>query len=565
VPYPSEHAARVKNPDDFEKDSFRRKDIAPGIAIIIGKEKNGNGSMVTQAYRFEKTKFTEAEAKKWLEDHKVKYISFEPATSNVNEKLTTNTARKEIENEKEYLVVPGVILQEQVMNDYFVPEDEIVKSYKAWNGRPVVIYHPKKNEGSANVPPTERDVVEIGRFYNAKWDQTTKQVTGEYWIEVAEADKFIEGKDVLNAIHANKILETSTGYFAFEDMTGGTFKERPYRLVHRDLQPDHIAILPGKVGACSIKDGCGCNRNEVTEDCMTNCPFIANVLSTARHPTYSGTETTSWDGVTKTIEAYVAGYEKAHKVKDVPRKVADLPSAVKTWIASKTLLGDPKADNERDLTMFPVVNPGTDNLNAGALRAVLSGRGSAAQISASARDSAQNMARNLLEKEFHKEAGMKKNDFVQWLKDKLHLEVKVNEATGEQEETFEILKEPLAATPTPAQFTENEATALKSLAGSATAILAALKDIPKAIALAQNAETQANARKTEMVALIKANQSNQLTEEELKTLTLPVLEKMNAQLNIDYTGAGGAGRVIEKGKGLEVKPVLLAKPAGGAS
>ena len=29
MPYPNEHAARVKEPTDFEPDSFRRKEIAP--------------------------------------------------------------------------------------------------------------------------------------------------------------------------------------------------------------------------------------------------------------------------------------------------------------------------------------------------------------------------------------------------------------------------------------------------------------------------------------------------------------------------------------------------------
>ncbi|GAG77318.1 unnamed protein product, partial [marine sediment metagenome] len=34
----------------------------------------------TQAYRFKKINFTAAEAKKWLKDHDIKYMLFEPAT-----------------------------------------------------------------------------------------------------------------------------------------------------------------------------------------------------------------------------------------------------------------------------------------------------------------------------------------------------------------------------------------------------------------------------------------------------------------------------------------------------
>lgn len=71
MPYTSSHAARVEDPANFEKNSFRRKTIAPGISIIVGKKK-GSDSMVTQSYRFDKSKFTPEQAKKWLKDHNIK-------------------------------------------------------------------------------------------------------------------------------------------------------------------------------------------------------------------------------------------------------------------------------------------------------------------------------------------------------------------------------------------------------------------------------------------------------------------------------------------------------------
>ena len=78
-PYPNEHSCRVKEPSLFDPKSFRRKNIADGIDIILGKLK-GKTTMTTQAYRFKKDKFTIAQAKKWLKDHDVKCIKFEPAT-----------------------------------------------------------------------------------------------------------------------------------------------------------------------------------------------------------------------------------------------------------------------------------------------------------------------------------------------------------------------------------------------------------------------------------------------------------------------------------------------------
>jgi HK97 family phage prohead protease len=80
MPYPNFHAARIKELGDFDKESFRNKTVAKGIEIIMGKLKNGDGNMTAQAYRFDRTIFTAEEAKKWLKDHNIDYISFEEAT-----------------------------------------------------------------------------------------------------------------------------------------------------------------------------------------------------------------------------------------------------------------------------------------------------------------------------------------------------------------------------------------------------------------------------------------------------------------------------------------------------
>ncbi len=78
MPYPNEHAARVRDPGAFEPNSFRSKDLKNGVRLILAKLK-GQNSMVTQAYRFSVDKFTVEQAKQWLENNKVHYIKFEPA------------------------------------------------------------------------------------------------------------------------------------------------------------------------------------------------------------------------------------------------------------------------------------------------------------------------------------------------------------------------------------------------------------------------------------------------------------------------------------------------------
>jgi HK97 family phage prohead protease len=86
-PYPNEHSARLMDPDKFDR--FRRKADGklyntlkvPGtIDVIWGHLKDGeDDDWAAQALRFPTKDWTEAEAKAWLKDNKVKYTDFEPA------------------------------------------------------------------------------------------------------------------------------------------------------------------------------------------------------------------------------------------------------------------------------------------------------------------------------------------------------------------------------------------------------------------------------------------------------------------------------------------------------
>ena len=77
MPYPTEHAARIKAPGQFTR--FVRKNLSKGIDAIIGF-KQGGGSEI-QAYRFKKDVFTAQEAKAWLNARNIKYIVFEAASA----------------------------------------------------------------------------------------------------------------------------------------------------------------------------------------------------------------------------------------------------------------------------------------------------------------------------------------------------------------------------------------------------------------------------------------------------------------------------------------------------
>ena len=136
-----------------------------------------------------------------------------------------------------------------------------------------------------------------------------------------------------------------------------------------------------------------------------------------------------------------------------------------------------------------------------------------------------------------------------------NIRVVVNEVDGED---VPVITE---APEAPALFSPEEVTALKALAVAAPAIQNALKDVPAAIQMAQNAQTQAEARKTELVALLKTNQANVFSEDELKGMSINALEKFNAQLTTSYVGAGGGQTITNEGKGLHAPAILLAKEA----
>jgi len=78
MPYPNEHAARLKEPSRYVR--FRRENdkFGPGIHAIWGI--TSDGTVELQAIRFDADKFTAAQARAWLKEHGHKPILFEPAS-----------------------------------------------------------------------------------------------------------------------------------------------------------------------------------------------------------------------------------------------------------------------------------------------------------------------------------------------------------------------------------------------------------------------------------------------------------------------------------------------------
>lgn len=65
MPFWKEHAARQLAPEDFVR--FARKRLAPGVSAILGIDSDGKSHV--QSLRFDKDRFSPAEARGWLARH----------------------------------------------------------------------------------------------------------------------------------------------------------------------------------------------------------------------------------------------------------------------------------------------------------------------------------------------------------------------------------------------------------------------------------------------------------------------------------------------------------------
>lgn len=173
-----------------------------------------------------------------------------------------NIQTKELEG-RPHFVVPMVMVVEGVLNGsngpLLYPADELARSVIAWNGRPVVVDHPSLHGVSYAGDPVVFNRQKIGTVFNASMDG--RRLKAEAWID-AERVAVVDRR-VLDTIYNRQMMEVSTGLFTDNDEASGEFNGTRYLAVARNYRPDHLAVLPDKIGACSIADGAGLVRNEI--------------------------------------------------------------------------------------------------------------------------------------------------------------------------------------------------------------------------------------------------------------------------------------------------------------
>ena len=197
------------------------------------------------------------------------------------QRITTNinggNIRYESLHGRDYLVAPMTMLVEGIHNGsngpLYYPRDELSKAPATWNLTPVVVYHPA---GGTATTPAELTTRQVGMVMNTAWDG--RRLRAEAWLVPERLEAVDAG--ILEALEAGQTMEVSTGLFTDNVPSPGVWNGKQYDYVARNHRPDHLAILPTGVGACSVADGCGLLQlNKENEMQNNETPLVAPTMN----------------------------------------------------------------------------------------------------------------------------------------------------------------------------------------------------------------------------------------------------------------------------------------------
>lgn len=170
-----------------------------------------------------------------------------------------------------HTIVPAILAVEGVLEGSGGPAlltaDVLAKHVGAWNGRPVVLFHPEDELGYVSAAADPRILERrVGTIFEARVENG--RLKADLWLNEKQFDA-LGASNVLAAIVAGEVVELSTGYMSDDIAESGEFRGVEYTVRHVNLKPDHLALLPGQVGACSIADGCGVPRVNTRGESMS--------------------------------------------------------------------------------------------------------------------------------------------------------------------------------------------------------------------------------------------------------------------------------------------------------
>ena len=206
-----------------------------------------------------KKRLAEVEAFKHMNNKlQVNVLTTINSASNISEQIIDGDPHYVIKN-----VVP--VVDDVVMNNGLYPGEEIRKSYHGLDGKPAPYNHPMID----------------GKYVSASMTRAANQFSVGAWIENSShdgskalvdlkvnkviAERSEKGQELLARIEALKNsaegaepIHVSTGLLLNREAAEGTSKGKKYTWIARNMEWDHLAILPpGVPGAGTPEDGVG--------------------------------------------------------------------------------------------------------------------------------------------------------------------------------------------------------------------------------------------------------------------------------------------------------------------
>jgi hypothetical protein len=172
---------------------------------------------------------------------------------------------------REWRVFPAVLVREQVLGNNlgatFLPAEEIAASTEAWNAIPVVVRHPTRRGAPISARhPAILDRTGVGFLFRARF--AGNALKADVFLDPSRIEAVEDAGRAVQNVEEGRPSELSTGFVTNVELAQGTFDGREFKAILRNIRPDHLALLPDEVGACSVADGCGLGVNHSGE-CRT--------------------------------------------------------------------------------------------------------------------------------------------------------------------------------------------------------------------------------------------------------------------------------------------------------
>lgn len=180
------------------------------------------------------------------------------SASNISEQVIDGDMHYVIKN-----VIP--LCDDIVMNGGMYPSEEIKKSYDGLNGNPAPYNHPMVDGSFVSA----HNIRAVNQYHVGAWIENASHDGGKVLVDLKVnkviAERSEKGRELLGRIEAlmnstegAEPIHVSTGLLLSREAAEGTSKGKKYSWIARNMEWDHLAILPpGVPGAGAPEDGVG--------------------------------------------------------------------------------------------------------------------------------------------------------------------------------------------------------------------------------------------------------------------------------------------------------------------